>query len=87
MPTPWMHKIKLASQAGLTKTEKIIFVGASLLTFVPTYMTKDHRKDGKCFEGKEPIGFVTRMHSEGGSRLSGCDFLTNRQCFCYELFF
>ena len=51
-------------------------MGASLLSFVPTYMTKDHhRKDGKCFEGKEPIDFVTRTDAKGGSRLSGGDFL------------
>ena len=50
-------------------------MGASLLSFVPTYMTKDHhRKDGKCFEGKEPIDFVTRTEAMGVSRLSGGDF-------------
>ena len=50
-------------------------MGASLLSFVPTYMTKDHhRKDGKCFGGKEPIGFVTRTEATGVSRLPGGDF-------------
>ena len=49
-------------------------MGASLLSFVPTYMTKDHHwKDGKCFEGKEPIDFVTRTEATGVSRLSGGD--------------
>ena len=39
-------------------------------------MTKDHhRKDGKCFEVKEPIDFVTRTEAKGVSRLSGGDFL------------
>ena len=50
-------------------------MGASLLAFVPTLLTKDHhRKDGKCFEGKEPIDFVTRTEATGVSRLSGGDF-------------
>ena len=50
-------------------------MGASLLSFVPTYMTNGHhRKDGKCFEGKEPIDFVTRTEATGVSRLSGGDF-------------
>ena len=63
-------------------------LGASLLSFVPTYMTKDHhRKDGKCFEGREPTDFVTRKDAEGCSRLSGGDFYTIRpwcfeKCFC-----
>ncbi len=46
------------------------------MPFVPTYMTKDHhRKDRKCFEGKEPIDFVTRMEAMRVSRLSSGDFL------------
>ena len=50
--------------------------GASLLSFVPTYMTNGHhRKDGKCSEGKEPIDFVTRTEAKGVSRLSGGDLL------------
>ena len=50
-------------------------MGASLLSFDPTSMTKDHHwKDGKCFEGKEPIDFVTRTEATGVSRLSGGDF-------------
>ena len=50
-------------------------MGASLLSFVPTYMTTDHhQKDGKCFGGKEPIDFVTRTEALGVSRLSGGDF-------------
>ena len=37
-------------------------------------MTKDHhRKDGKCFEGKQPIDFVTRTEGMGVARLSGGD--------------
>ena len=37
-------------------------------------MTKDHHwKDRKCFEGKEPIDFVTRTEATGVSRLSGGD--------------
>ena len=57
-------------------------MGASLLSFVPTYMTNGHhRKDGKCFEGKEPIDFVTRTDAKGGSSLSGGAFLTTRPCF------
>ena len=49
-------------------------LGASLLSFVPTYMTNDHhQKDGKCLEGKEPIDFVTRMEAMGVFRLSGGD--------------
>ena len=62
-------------------------MGANLLSFVPTYMTKDHhRKDGKCFEGKEPIEFVTRTDAKGGSRLSGGDFLTTRPWFLRTVF-
>ena len=50
--------------------------GASLLSFVPTYMAKDHhRKDGKCFEGKESIDFATKTQVTGVSRLSGGDLL------------
>ena len=50
-------------------------MGASLLSFVPTYMTNGHhRKDGKGLEGKEPIDFVTRTEATGVSRLSGGDF-------------
>ncbi len=63
-------------------------MGASLLSFVPTLMTKDHhRKDGKCFEGKEPIDFVTRMDAEGCSRLSGGDFFIIRPWFFEKCFF
>ena len=55
-------------------------IGASLLSFVPTYMTKDHhQKDGKCFGGKEPIDFVTRTEATGVSRLSGGDFFEPRR--------
>ena len=44
------------------------------MSFVPTLVTKDnHRKDWKCFEGKEPIYFVTRTEAMGVSRLSGGD--------------
>ena len=51
-------------------------------------MTKDHhRKDGKCFEGKEPIDFVTRTDAKGGSRLSFGDFLTARPFFLRTVFF
>ena len=50
-------------------------MGASLLSFVPIYMTNGHhRKDGKCFEDKEPIDFVTRTEAMGVSHLSGGDF-------------
>ena len=50
-------------------------MGASLLSFVPTYMTKDHHlKDGKCFEGEEPVDFVTRTEATGVSRFSSGDF-------------
>ena len=62
-------------------------MGASLLSFVPTYMTNGHhRKDGKCFEGKEPIDFVTRTDAEGCSRLSGGDFFTIRPWFFEKCF-
>ena len=55
-------------------------MGASLLSFVPTYMTNGHhRKDGKCFEGKEPIDFVTRTEAMGVSRLSGGDLLERKR--------
>ena len=54
--------------------------GASLLSFVPAYMTNGHhRKDGKCFEGKEPIDFVTRTEAMGVSRLSGGDLLERKR--------
>ena len=56
------------------------YLGASLLSFVPTYMTKDHhRKDGKGFEGKETIDFVTRREAKGVSRFSGSDFFEHKR--------
>ena len=62
-------------------------MGASLLSFVPTYLTNGHhQKDGKCFKGKEPIDFVARTDAEGCSRLSGGDFFTIRLWF-FEKFF
>ena len=62
-------------------------MGASLLSFAPTRMTKDHhRKDGKCFEGKDPIDFVTRTDAKGGSRLSGGDFLTTNHVLLRTVF-
>ena len=40
--------------------------GASLLSFVSTLLTKDHhRKDGKWFEGKEPIDFGDKNGGNG----------------------
>ena len=67
---------------------RISNVGASLLSFVPTYMTNGHhRKDGKCFEGKEPIDFVTRTDAEGCSRLSGGYFFSIRPWFLEKCFF
>ena len=45
-----------------------------------------HRKDGKCFEGKEPIGFVTRTDAEGCSRLSGGDSSPSDHDFSKSVF-
>ena len=64
------HGVAVSPLGGLN-----IQGGGQLLSFVPTYMTNGHhRKDGKCFEGKEPIDFVTRTEATGVSRLSGDDF-------------
>ena len=76
MGGPWaaLHgsvQSRLVQSSPAVKTN----VGASLLSFVPAYMTNGHhQKDGKCFEGKEPIDFVTRTEATGVSRLSGGDF-------------
>ena len=57
------------------------------MSFVPTLLTNDHDlKDGKCFEGKEPIDFVTRTDAEGCSRLSSGDFFTIKPCFFEKCF-
>ena len=60
-------------------------MGTSLLSFVPTYMAKDHhRKDGKCFEGKEPIDFVTKTEATGVSLLSGGEFFKAKKALNFK---
>ena len=55
-------------------------MGASLLSFVPAYMTNGHHgKDGKCLGGKEPIGLVTRTEATVVSRLAGGDLLDRKR--------
>ena len=45
------------------------------MSFVVTLLTKyHHRKDGKLFEGKEPIDLMAKTEAMGVSRLSGGDF-------------
>ena len=69
------HEVARGRQANID-TRPMRIWGPAFLSFVPTLLKKDHhRKDGKCFEGKEPIDFVTRTEAMGISRLSGGDSL------------
>ena len=71
----------LAGQQRRRSDSRGGYMGASLLSFCLTLVTKDHhRKDGKWFRDEKPIDSVGKTEANGASRFSGGDFyITFRQ--------